>query len=998
MQTGNRLSSISIHFLLLVIILLTCPIRGKAQLAQTIWGMTVNGGTSASGTLFSSAPDGSNLTVRFSFPSSTPGINPITTLTETPDGKLYGFTSNGGLKGFGVLFEFDPVTKSYTRRADFSGGAPIGRLILAGNGKLYGVADVGGANNGGYLFEFDPATKALSTKYDFSASAGQQGLMLASNGKLYGITSYGGASVGGNIFSFDVQTGTFSNITDLAFSAGNGPAGPLMQASDGKLYGVTQLGGSSGKGALFEFNTGTGAVALKYSFTSAGGGSPVGPLVERPNGMLIGVTQNGGVHSNGTLFDYDIANNTFTNRFDFDFIGPGRSPVTGLTLASSGLVYGVAQGGVATASGCLFQYDPTTHVYTKKYDFLNSDIFNPMAYPMEASNHKIYGTARNGGAGFSGGLYEYDPAADKTTKVIDFQSSPLGYSPRGALLQTSSGKVYGTTSLGGAAGLGTIFEVDIYTGVISLLAEPTSALGTLFDGGLVELNGILYGVAQSGGANNNGTIYSFNPQTKTITKVVDFTGNTGAFLGGSPNRSLVVANGKLYGTTRFGSTAPGVLGTLFEYDPANSAFTSKVQFNGSTGISPRGLMVLASNGKLYGTLGGGAANNVGGLYEFDPVTGSFAKKIDFSSTTGTGNFGVLTEGAAGKIYLTTLNEGLYGNGTIYEYNINTGTGQVVHDFTTADGTTNSGGLLRVANNKLYGLSGGGGANGIGTWYEFDPATAIFTKKLDFDGNNGATPGLFTPIQLRGSDQTITFGAIPAKKFNESPLTLSVSASSGLPVTVTSSNPAVATVSGTTITFTGVGTTTITASQTGNSSFYAAPAISQVLTVNKGDQVITFGALADKKIGDPAFTLAATSSASLPVTFSTTSSIIGISGSTVTINSAGTADIIAAQAGNALYNSAQVTQTLHVNAVTGLEPSAVSLQMFPNPASDYIRIMLPAEGTLQKIRVMTLDGKVVHEQGSENREETIDVSSYPRGMYLISVQTDKRVYWDKLLRN
>ncbi|OYV06296.1 MAG: hypothetical protein CFE26_07060, partial [Verrucomicrobiales bacterium VVV1] len=69
--------------------------------------------------------------------------------------------------------------------------------------------------------------------------------------------------------------------------------------------------------------------------------------------------------------------------------------------------------------------------------------------------------------------------------------------------------------------------------------------------------------------------------------------------------------------------------------------------------------------------------------------------------------------------------------------------------------------------------------------------------------NIAPAGALTP-------QTITFAALSARTFGDSPFALTASASSGLPVSYMSSNPAVATISGSTVTLVGAGSTNITA--------------------------------------------------------------------------------------------------------------------------------------------------------------------------------------------
>jgi uncharacterized repeat protein (TIGR03803 family) len=79
--------------------------------------------------------------------------------------------------------------------------------------------------------------------------------MQASDGKLYGTTSGGGSGGNGVIFPFDFLGSTYTKVKNIASNeTGSNVSGSLMQASDGKLYGMTSRGGSSGYGVIFSFD------------------------------------------------------------------------------------------------------------------------------------------------------------------------------------------------------------------------------------------------------------------------------------------------------------------------------------------------------------------------------------------------------------------------------------------------------------------------------------------------------------------------------------------------------------------------------------------------------------------------------------------------------------------------------------------------------------------------------------------------------------------------
>jgi hypothetical protein len=190
-------------------------------------------------------------------------------------------------------------------------------------------------------------------------------------------------------------------------------------------------------------------------------------------------------------------------------------------------------------------------------------------------------------------------------------------------------------------------------------------------------------------------------------------------------------------------------------------------------------------------------------------------------------------------------------------------------------------------------------------------TVVVVATNDF-GSTSAT----TNFVVLGT-QTITFGPLPAHTYGDAPFGLAATSTAGLPISYASSDPTVATVSGNTVTILHAGTTTITASQPGNTYCAAAVPVSQMLVVNQAPQTITFNPLPARMVGDPAFTLAATASSGLPVSYASSNpAVASVSGSTVTIVSAGATVITASQPGNSNYLAATpVDQTLIVQVFT-----------------------------------------------------------------------------------
>ena len=117
-----------------------------------------------------------------------------------------------------------------------------------------------------------------------------------------------------------------------------------------------------------------------------------------------------------------------------------------------------------------------------------------------------------------------------------------------------------------------------------------------------------------------------------------------------------------------------------------------------------------------------------------------------------------------------------------------------------------------------------------------------------------------------------------------------------------------------------GTCGIWATQAGNGDFSPAPEVGHAFAVAKEAQTIAFPNPGAQTYGGLPFTLSATASSNLPVSYaSTTSTICTVSSSTVTLLATGTCGISATQAGNTDYKAAAAVgltfQVVHYQIIT-----------------------------------------------------------------------------------
>jgi uncharacterized repeat protein (TIGR03803 family) len=359
-------------------------VNSQAQL----WGMTRFGGANNYGTIFKTDGSGSNCTIQKDFIFAEGGI-PQGALIQATDGKLYGLTNSGGASfSYGSIFQYDPIANIYTLLKKFNstnGDGPKGSLLQTADGKMYGMTYYGGSNDVGVIFQYDPITNVLVKKMDFSLATGRY------------------------------------------------PAGSLIQATDGNLYGMTSEGGANGKGVLFQYNPTTNAYVKKIDFAGTTNGSnPVGSLIQASDGKLYGMTKLGGIYNpnSGVLFQYDPVSNVLTKKIDFTGTtgtAIGHMPTGSLMIANDGKMYGVTGG-----YPILFQYDFVNNIYTYKINLPPT----PEGSLLQASDGKLYGTSIYGGVNGKGTIYQYDYNSNVLAIKTDFNATNANF-PTISLIEIS---------------------------------------------------------------------------------------------------------------------------------------------------------------------------------------------------------------------------------------------------------------------------------------------------------------------------------------------------------------------------------------------------------------------------------------------------------------------------------------------------------------------------------------------------------------------------------
>jgi uncharacterized repeat protein (TIGR03803 family) len=450
-----------------------------------IYGITTNGGTNGKGTLYSFDLVGSSGLVverqldNVGLEAGWSGLVYLNT------GVLIGMTKNGGSASSGAAFNFDPNTSILT--VDISFGfsearRPRGRLIEGSDGFLYGMTNSGGTSDEGVIFKFNPTNDAFTVLFNLGGAdfgGFPEGALLERNGFLFGMCRTGGSSNGGTVFKYNLTNGNFTKLANLSSSTGTEPFGGFSLAQNGLLYGVCSAGGTSGNGTIIQVNPSNNAVTKVHDFDGTNGATPAGDLMEASNGILYGTTQDGGVNNEGTLFQYVIGGSV-TKLFDFDFV-TGSLP-EGQLLEWNGKLYGTTSNGGPNFVGVIYSWDIVNAVYSG-FSGQSLTTGHSSRSSLLEINGNLWATTASGAAGGgtgNGSIIRINPTNGIITKIKDFPNPLDGVRPTNGLLPIvapSTASMNLKVFLEGPYDGSSLMDDDLRTLASFPLSEPYTALG-----------------------------------------------------------------------------------------------------------------------------------------------------------------------------------------------------------------------------------------------------------------------------------------------------------------------------------------------------------------------------------------------------------------------------------------------------------------------------------------------------------------------------------------
>jgi len=365
------------------------------------------------------------------------------------------------------------------------------------------------------------------------------------------------------------QAQTFTTVA--SFDAADSGPNWLIQGADGNFYGTTN------NGTAFRL-TAAGAVTTFSTFPA---GSTPNALVQGSDGNFYGTilgfqTVNIPSSDPGSIFKLTALGALTTLHAFAQASGDGSTPIGGLVAGPDGNFYGTTfAGGVNTkanggGAGIVFRITPSGTL-AKLHDFAGPDGLGPNGLIL-ASDGTFYGTTKRGGAGcpddlFGNGcgtVFKVTSMGTLTTLYM-FTGMSDGGTPTAGVVQGSDGNFYGTTTIGGQNGFGTIFKLTPTGMLTTLYSFP--AIPAANNSGLIRLiqasDGNFYGtISQGGGSEGHGTLFEMTP-AGIVTTLHTFGGADGV----APDYLIQAKDGDLYGATPIG-TGPSPNGTVFSFSLA----------------------------------------------------------------------------------------------------------------------------------------------------------------------------------------------------------------------------------------------------------------------------------------------------------------------------------------------------------------------------------------------------------------------------------------------
>ena len=371
----------------------------------------------------------------------------------------------------------------------------------------------------------------------------------------------GGAHRHGPYGDYDV----IHEFDGTSATGGSLPYGALAYANDGKVYGDTYYVDDTGSpialGGLFQLGSDRSVALVQTT-----GPRETAVSAAREGGLFLTYIKDAYL-SDPDAWGYVVHQAGAGVRqvlHHFSQLDPaGYYPQPLLSEGADGSLYGATEYGGANGNGTIFRLAPDGSV---------TALAQLQPFGTEAPFGTLVGApAADGNLYVPGwrGIYRITPAG-VTTLAAMLDDAAQGNSPPGPLVSGPDGALYGTANYDGPAGGGTVFRLDISSGVVTVLhAFDGSPHGPHGPNAALALgaDGYFYGTLESGGPGHEGGIFRIRPDGSDYAFVTAFEPSSDGYHGGNP--LLALPDGRVLGSRNDGGAAGR--GSIFALTPKPGA-------------------------------------------------------------------------------------------------------------------------------------------------------------------------------------------------------------------------------------------------------------------------------------------------------------------------------------------------------------------------------------------------------------------------------------------
>jgi len=625
-------------------------------------------------------------------------------------------------------------------------------LLLGQSYDFMGVSSCDGQNSNGFIYRYNNGN--LEHVYDFLSvdnNGKNPNNLIKINGTIYGTTTEGGTNNGGVIFTVNPTNLQITPVYNFDRSICSKPTANIVKYN-GKIYGYAQNLSlpNQNNGSIYEYDPLTGNLNVLFTFSDAltQGNKICGLTVN--NGIIYGLSSEGGENDDGTIFSFDINSNSFNVLHHFLYPDDGGfqvgvQPYT-QPIVQNNILYGINSNGGSSVpnSGTIYKYNLINNQFQVIYNFDSNTVCKPRGR-FVLINNKIYGLATSGGSNWRGGLFEYDLTTGQLTTLVEYPSGYYATTIGGVILHNN----FLISIINSPRRKLSIYDLSAHTHSFIDFHQSQTNYASLY-----YIDNDLFFVDKEAGLNFSGNISTIDINTGNILFSYDFSVSPN---GNEPYGRLTYAsNGKYYGVTRKGGES-GMYngqrnGIIFEIDsngnfqkifdiPYNSLYrnirevaikdnyiyltnyggVTKIDINTHNIVGNYGFgsytdtpMILASDGNLYGFLYNSHISELNTTtnytHEFytHVLHGLFCELMEYN----------------GKIYGLTTNSCPPRHYRIFSFDISSLNTNILQDIYEDIYPLSKHMKFVELNSKLY-IS-----NVHGSLYEFNIATNVFRKVVD----------------------------------------------------------------------------------------------------------------------------------------------------------------------------------------------------------------------------------------------------------------------------